>query len=281
MNKKFIDYKDKNIVIQYIQQIISETYNDKVLVNGEYYTVNDNNYGIPHYIAKYLDYMYPALDSVVAQTYEDAKTNNDIDQSKRSLTQPISISNYYLCGSDSTRLSYDVNSSFESNTTYSKIYSKYMCVGSDGSPMYPDGFNKNDMPLFTYWNPSTGLYDVRNNTIFTLESWQKDKDVCELDDLVCSFLLGRVIGPKSSREDILYVQRLLIKDRTLTEQEKGQWKMGNDPAFDMTQTIIDYQRSVASQSMIPNVFVTGYFDPFTEAHALREYGDDYNGILGL
>ena len=57
--------------------------------------------------------------------------------------------------------------------------------------------------------------------------------------------------------------------------------MGNDPAFDMTQTIIDYQRSVASQSMIPNVFVTGYFDPFTEAHALREYGDDYNGILGL
>jgi hypothetical protein len=57
--------------------------------------------------------------------------------------------------------------------------------------------------------------------------------------------------------------------------------MGNDPEFDMTQTIIDYQRSVASQSMIPNVFVTGYFDPFTEAHALREYGDDYNGILGL
>ena len=82
LNKKFIDYKDKNIVIQYIQQIISETYNNKVLVNGEYYTVNDNNYGIPHYIAKYLDYMYPALDPVVAQMYEDAKTNNDIDKTR-------------------------------------------------------------------------------------------------------------------------------------------------------------------------------------------------------
>ena len=57
--------------------------------------------------------------------------------------------------------------------------------------------------------------------------------------------------------------------------------MGNDPTFDMTQTIINYQKSIASKSMVPNVFVTGYFDPFTEAYALREFGEEHNGILGL
>jgi hypothetical protein len=57
--------------------------------------------------------------------------------------------------------------------------------------------------------------------------------------------------------------------------------MGDDPTFDMTQTIINYQKSIASKSMVPNVFVTGYFDPFTEAYALREFGEEHNGILGL
>ena len=74
MNKKFGTYKDKNIVIQYIQKLLYETYNANVLINAEYYTVNDNNYGFPHFISKYLDYMYPPLDEATKQAYEDAKT---------------------------------------------------------------------------------------------------------------------------------------------------------------------------------------------------------------
>ena len=279
LNKKFGTYKDKNIVIQYIQKLLYETYNANVLINAEYYTVNDNNYGLPHFISKYLDYMYPPLDEATKQAYEDAKTSNNLGL--RSTSEPISISNYYLCSNDSRKLYYG-------SSDYMNIYSSKMLLNTNVSETQHDGFfasdyfNKNDMPLFIYKiSENPDKYDIRNNTIYQIDTWLKDKDVCELDDLVSSFLLGRVIGNKSSREDIAYVQRLLIRNRSITEQELGQWKMGDDPTFDMTQTIINYQKSIASKSMVPNVFVTGYFDPFTEAYALREFGEEHNGILGL
>lgn len=278
MNKKFGIYKDKNIVIQYIQKLLYETYNDNVLINAEYYTVNDNNYGLPHFIAKYLDYMYPPLDENTKQAYEDAKINNNLGSI--STSEPISILNYYLCGSNSNKLYYG-------SSDYMNIYSKEMLLRTDvsqttGSFDAQDHFNSSDIPLFIYPNSEIiGKYYIRNNTIYQIDSWLKDKDVCELDDLVTSFILGRVIGNRSSREDIAYVQKLLIKNRSLTDKEIGQWKMGDDPAFDMTQTVINYQKSIASKSMVPNVFVTGYFDPFTEAYALREFGEEHNGILGL
>ena len=279
MNKKFGTYKDKNIVIQYIQKLLYETYNANVLINAEYYTVNDNNYGLPHFISKYLDYMYPPLDEATKQAYEDAKTSNNLGL--RSTSEPISISNYYLCSNDSRKLYYG-------SSDYMNIYSSKMLLNTNVSEEQQPGFfasdyfNKNDMPLFIYKiSENPDKYDIRNNTIYQIDTWLKDKDVCELDDLVTSFLLGRVIGNKSSREDIAYVQRLLIRNRSITEQELGQWKMGDDPTFDMTQTIINYQKSIASKSMVPNVFVTGYFDPFTEAYALREFGEEHNGILGL
>lgn len=293
------NFGDKSLTIQYIQKLISENYNDKVLDNGEYYKVIDNNYGLAHYIARYLDYMYPVLDEDTRNAYEAAKLDNNLGL--RKLYEPISISNYFLCSNNGGKLSYypsdvvtDSNPTpSKRNKKYMDIYSKDMCVKQESAdsglvPYNPYIINQNkyDLPLLVYTTTelSRTEYHVSNNSIYTLDNWVLNKEICELDDLVTSFLLGRVIGPKSSREEIAYVQRLLIRDRNIEERELGVWKIDdpyNPDRYDLGKTIMSYQRSIASNSSVPNVFVTGYFDIFTESCALRENGVEYNGILGL
>lgn len=284
MNKGF---GETSIVIRYIQQYLNENYNDSILVNGEYYTHIDMNYGFAHFIAKYLDYMYPVLDSNVRQEYANINSNN----SYRERTQPISICNYFLCSNKGTRLEFEPvisesTATERTNRIYNQIYNEYMQVrkDSEGLPyVVNDGkyIVKNDLPLFVFKNGES--YSINTNTIFTLEPWDEDKEICGLDDYIMSFLLGRTIGPQSSREDILYAQKLLIRDRNIQNFEKGIWcpPGKENTMFDMTQTVMNYQQNILKTRKYPNIFVTGYFDIFTEAFALKEVGESRNGILGL
>ena len=284
MNKKF---GDESIVIRYIQQYLNENYNDNVLINDQYYTHIDMNYGLAHFIAKYLDYMYPILDETVQQEYDSITSDSPI----RKRTEPISILNYFLCSNKSTRLEFDPELSdsesvAKTNKIYDQIYNEYMQVRMDsgGEPVVINQGKyivQNDLPLFVYKNNSS--YTFNTNIIFTLEGWDKNKSICELDDYITSFLLGRTIGPNSSREDIYRAQKLLIRNRNIQSIEKGIWcpPCKEHTMYDMTQTVMNYQRNILLTQYIPNIFVTGYFDIFTEAFALKEVGEVKNGIFGL
>jgi hypothetical protein len=154
-------------------------------------------------------------------------------------------------------------------------------------PAYNNYIIKNDMPLFSSctYNSDTQqyTYDVNNNIIFTLSGWNKEKEICELDDFVTSYLIGRTITPQSSMEDIYYVQRLLIHDRNITREEKGVWCIqgAEGTEYDLTQTIINYQSNRVN-ALNADIFVTGYFDIYTEAYARKEFivGDE-NAIYGI
>lgn len=313
MRKQF---NDSSITIRYIQQLLNENYNSKISVTGEYYKNFDMNYGFAHYIAKYLDYKYPILDKKTANEYANIPED---DSTIRSIKQPISIMNYFLCNNTSGRLRYDeyyeptqyVKNDEENenkNVIYRDIYNQYMILYGGynddhseyrkTSPLYYEhgrGTNTvkrtyyimNDQPLFSFreYNKETEEYDysVKNNIIFTLSGWTKKKEICEIDDLVASYLIGRTITPNSSMEDIYYAQRLLIRDRNITREEKGIWCLpgAEGTEFDFTQTILNYQSTRVDPLSDNCLFVTGYFDIFTESCALKEIGSDANVIYGL
>ena len=179
--------------------------------------------------------MYPPLDENTKQAYEDAKINNNLGSI--STSEPISILNYYLCGSNSNKLYYG-------SSDYMNIYSKEMLLRTDvsqttGSLDAQDHFNSSDIPLFIYPNSEIiGKYYIRNNTIYQIDSWLKDKDVCELDDLVTSFILGRVIGNRSSREDIAYVQKLLIKMVLLVKLTNSHMKSAEKKLYTVSKLVL-------------------------------------------
>lgn len=286
MNKNF---EDKGLAIQYLQTVLKQTYNTDVFVNSEYYKTFDMNYGFAHYIAKYLDYAYPLLDRMAIHEYNNIELiGNTPNTEERSLYKPISIMNYFLASNNGEKLVYNYISGSES-PIYDDIYNRYMRVwsapsaqtGTDVWKWREEYLKTNDLPLFTF---SDGVgYIVRNNVIFNLQKWDTPKNICEIDDFVASYLLGMVIGPNSSMEDIYYAQKLLIQNREIEEDEKGVWcASGNEGTYkDMTQTVINYQK----QRVIPNssstLFVTGYFDVRTESQILKDIGDVSYGILGL
>lgn len=307
------NFNDSNIIIRYIQQMISESYNSYAKINSEYYETFDMNYGFAHYIAKYLDYMYPILDPITRSEY-----NNISEGTIRNIRQPISVMNYFLCDNQGNRLRYspyfkDANGNpifVDSNNfselykkqryPYNKIYNQYMVVYYDSEndklqPYMGNYFNYKDTPLFITYDKIDNLghynYFVDDNVIFTFSEWANDKQICEIDNFIGSYLLGRTIGPRSSMEDIYYAQRLLIRNRNIEQFEKGIWCPKTDPygnscegtIYDMTQTVMNYQRSIVENSITNNynIFVTGYFDIFTEAYAVKEVGVRSNGILGL
>ena len=77
---------------------------------------------------------------------------------------------------------------------------------------------------------------------------------------------------------------MVIRVMDIQNFEKGIWcPIGYEgsPLYDMTQTVISYQQSLVSTLNTNNIFVTGYFDIFTEACALKEVGAKNHGILGL
>lgn len=303
------NFKDSSIIIQYIQQMLSETYNSSVKINKKYYETFDMNYGLAHYIAKYLDCMYPVLDPIAKSEYESSQKTE-----RRSITDTISVMNYFLCDNKGNKLSYSPmlvskHDSYENlykkynssqYSPYNKIYNQYMVIFdyfdddlTRIEPINDQYFNKKDPPLFLSCEKENGkyVYKADDNVIFRLGNWEKDKDICEIDNFIGSYLLGRTIGPHSSMEDIYYAQKLLIHDRNIEQFEKGLWCPKTDPngipcegsIYDMTQTVLNYQKKIVQNSITNNynIFVTGYFDIFTEAYAIKEVGVRSNGILGL
>ena len=308
------NFGDKSIAIHYIQQLLHDNYNDNVLINGEYYPTVDMNYGLAHFIAKYLDIMYPLLDESAKRDYEVIESNPDTCPDARSISKPISIMNYFLCSNYGDRLMYNPNyyndSTLDENKIpsriYDNIYNRWMRASNlkdsktgtiEFKPKYPRYFINEDPPLFVKAvkekdstdetddgeDNVTWKYYFNQNIIFPLETWQGKKEVCEIDNLVASYLLGRTIGPNSSMEDIYYAQKLLIRDRDIQNFEKGVWcpEGQKGTQYDMTQTVIQYQQSLVSTLNTNNVFVTGYFDIFTEACVLKEVGAKNHGILGI
>ena len=255
MNKKF---GDSGLSIHFIQQLLNETYNSTVHVNGEYYKTFDMNYGLAHFLAKYLDRTYPVLDSATKEDYANIPDGGEV----RPIDKPISIMNYFLCDNKGNRLHFN-------DTIYNTIYNEYMRVPDGGQPLYDGKYMiKTDLPLFTNYDTETHMYSIDDNTIFNMVSTRKQKDICEIDDLVATFLLGRVITPWSSREEIYYVQKLLLGEDNISSKEKGNWNYVRPDGMTLTDIIINFQRQCVNvHSDIP-LIVTGYFDIFTEKAAL-------------
>lgn len=260
-------FGDKNLVVHYIQQFLNETYNPDISVNGEYYKTFDMKYGLTHYIAKYLDMMFPILSPTVQEEYD---TTADKRSTTRDLKKPISILNYFLADNNRHVLTFPLNNS---TNEYDYIYNKYMRVHwNETLHSYVPELNgkymiKNDLPLFTTLVGDT--YQVNDQIAFRLDAWAKPKKICELDDLIVSYLLGRTITPNSSKEDIYYVQKLLITDRELYPGEKGNWncKAPDGTPVSLTDTIMNFQMSCQNNFGATPVLVTGYFDIFTEQQA--------------
>lgn len=279
-------YGDKGVSIHFIQQMLNENYNSKVRVSGEYYKHFDMKYGFAHFIAKYLDQRYPLLDT---QSINEYKTHAETGtQTIRNIEEkPISLLNYFLCNNKGKCLTYDPSDYYSTNNKeYRNIYNQYMVLKQNDSTIEPADelyIVKNDLPLFSFYNDDTGEYSVNNNIIFELSEWDIEKEICEIDDFIASYLFGRTITPHSSMEEIYYAQRLLIRDRVITRDEKGIWCIPGQEGteFDMTQTVINYQKQHVNKLSSRPLFITGYFDIFTEAQALKELGDDPNGICGL
>ena len=267
--------------MSYLQNYLKEDYNRKVKLNGEYYTAQNIDYGMAHYIAKYLDYTYPIIDSTLP----------DIPMKK--LTDVISIKNYFLCDNKGDKLKCFEDIGTNTLTMdYLKLYNTYSVpeavnIGSTDSHEYAyraklingevDMFNYKDTPLFFEYDGTDITY---HDDISYIASWGIEKEVCEIDDLVLSYLMGRTIGPNSSRDEIQYVQSLFLKDFELTRHERGIWH-NEDKRKDLTTVLIDYQRQRVNYNNSLPLFVTGYFDIVTEKYALLDYGVDSNALYGL
>jgi hypothetical protein len=268
MNKHF---GDQSISIHCIQQKLNELYNSDIYVTGEYYKTFDMNYGFAHFVAKYLDREFPVLDSVTKEEYSHIP---DTDE-QRSLSKPISVLNYFLCNNNGEKLRFD-------DAIYKSIYNEYMRVhksteeGHYGQyePIYRGKYMiKNDLPLFTTYNSETGTYSVNDNIIFNMSPWTRKKEICEIDDYIASFLFGQTITPKSSMEDIYYVQKLLIGEDNISRDEKGVWNYVRPDGRTLTDIIIDFQKRCVSKYGSVPIIVTGYFDIFTENAALSQILD--------
>ena len=216
----------------------------------------------------------------------------------------ISIANYFLCDNNGNKLEKDI----KLTATVDNINSvELVPLSTEYRKIYGDDivsiFNILDSPLFVSYtelkNSTTDipsdpinilvkkietyeLIDSINETakkdrIYSLEPWNNNKQICEIDDLVLSYLLGRTITPNSSMEDIYYVQNLFYGEN-IPIQCKGLWV--SDYGC-LTDTIKEYQASYVDPITTNPLFVTGYFDIFTEAALLRDRGEQIYGIYGL
>lgn len=288
-------FKDSALTLTYIQIKLKEQYNPDIIINNEYYISFNNHYGLAHYIAKYLNMMYPPLDSSYSVDLPDSAF-----ATPKKLTDPISIMNYFLCDNMGNKLENNLVGSdidISKNSTMQKLYGNDICAI----------FDINDPPLLTSYDnlidgPQSGQYYIvspyldpllqkieafnyqdrinnlaKEERIYNMEMWETSKSICEIDDLVMSYLLGRTITPSSSREDIYYVQQLFTQS-SIPVESRGIW---NSSFANLTDLIMEYQKSKVSMYSSDPIFVTGYFDIFTEASILKDRGEQTYGIYGL
>lgn len=290
-----LNFGDSSIVLTYLQIKLKEQYNPNVMVTGDYYTVNYNNYGFAHFIAKYLNTMYPP----VGDTYSTDLPDNAFDNPK-TITDTISIANYFLSDNNGNVLKNDLvgpDIQISDTSVFQKIY------GTDISAI----FDIQDPPLMTSYTDLSmkdgqdhyyinspyletllkriehlGYIDrindnAKKDRVYTLPIWETPKQICEIDDLVLSYLLGRTITPESSMEDIYYVQQLFLGS-DIPNADKGKWVSSSG---NLSDSIIQYQKLKVDPYITHPLFVTGYFDIFTEASILRDRGEQTYGIHGL
>jgi hypothetical protein len=291
-----LKFNDITLVLTYIQTKINEQYNPNIIIDNKYYKFFNNNYGMAHFIAKYLNDMYPPM----SNSY-DTELPDDVFNKQRTFSDDISIMNYFLCDNKGNKLQNDlINSNTDEDSLFRDIYGRNIC----------SIFNVDDPPLMTSYtelkawdlnvNPPGGTttnstlkslvnkieilgYEDRINQtakrerIYSLPEWRTEKGICEIDDLVMSYLLGRTITPDSSMEDIYYVQQLLI-GYGIQNSDKGIW---DSESGNLTEILINYQKTHTDSYSTHPLFPTGYFDIFTEASILKERGEVSNGIYGL
>lgn len=290
-----LNFKDSNLLLMYLQIKLKEQYNPNILTTSTYYTTANNNYGFAHFIARYLNTMYPPLMSSstnprgydIDEAYDTATVPDEAFNSTRALTDTISIANYFLCDNRGGKLL--LNTDKDVTTDYTYIYGTDLCgiFNVLDSPLFMNmsdvrNLNSNSkgklIDKITAYGVSEKIDDVaKQDRIYYMPMWNTNKEICELDDLVVSYLLGRTITPNSSAEDIYYVQKLFYGEY-IPEADKGVWASdyGN-----LTDTIKEYQRIRVNPKNTNPMFVTGYFDIFTEASILRDRGEQTYGVHGL
>ena len=287
-----LNFKDKNLALIYMQKMLKEQYNPDVIISGDYYTNINIYYGFAHYVAKYLNTFYPPMfpddykePYFPHESQGDYRTQYDFP---RDITNPVSIANYFLCSNKGFKLK--VPSLTNGGNIITKDENGNPITFSIGESKYIEIYNKylskiadeNDLPLFLkYSNNPDRVFDV-DERVYTLQ-WNTDsstyeKQICEIDDLVYSFLIGRTIGPNSTREEIYYAQQLIIGDLNIAVQDRGLWKSNSG---DLTQLIAKYQMARVNQLDTHPIIVTGYLDIYTEAALLRDGGEKNYGIHGL
>lgn len=256
-----LQYNNQHISLIYFQKLLQETYNNRVIVSGEYYESFNTLYGLGHYIYKYLNYSFP-----IPEKY--AK-DGEIDLN----TDVVSISTYFANDNNGHRLDY-------TDDTYLKTYNPYQ-RGNELGTISKKYIDINDVPIG--YELIDGSVKKVAMKIDTIKPYKIEKGVFEIDDVVASYLFGRTITPWSTREDIYYAQRLILGDGNVPERIKGLWTYGE---YDLTDNIVEFQRRICAlndKNTVSNnkLLITGYFDVFTEARALQNGGIDYNGIHGL
>ena len=257
-----INFNDTHLALTYFQKKLHDTYNDNIKINGKYYTTINNDYGFAHFVAKYLDKAYPPV--------VDNYTGGDVPKSQSDV---ISIMNYFLSDNNGNILKYGT-----SDDNYMMIYNEYHLVGNSS-------FNISDIPLLVSEHVEDREFPYvckpETSKIYPLFKWSSDKRICEIDDFIASYLFGRTITPRSTRDEIFYVQKLFIGESYLHNTEKGVWNPKDFPEHNLTDLIVNYQKSCVNINKDNSVFVTGYFDIFTESHILLDKGVSSNGICGL
>lgn len=275
-----IKFNDKNIILKFLQIKLKEHYNPDVKVNSTYYTTVNDKYGFTHYIAKYLTDTYPPLDTTAYSSRIPASYDT-----VRSLTEPISVTNYFLCSNNGDKLRGDIQTNADGTKYYVDPYYEQI-YGSYYNRRYVTDFkdppilcrleNSSDFNMVVTTFPDVNTKFAAYQNIYTLQKWTTPKDKCEIDDYILSYLLGRTITPWSSREDIYYVQKLLIGD--IEPVNRGIW---NSSQGNLTELIMSFQRSCVTRHSNVPIFVTGYFDIYTEQLLLDMRGEMSNVFYGL
>ena len=312
------NFNDKSMILNYLQIKLKEQYNPNIIINNEYYKNILSKYGFAHYIARYLNVMYPPMDNTYNISYEQDTVFAETKQP----TDCISVMNYFLCDNKGNKLQndyiFDPTSTSESSI-YKQIYGNDVCalfdvfdpplfmtyedlltIPNTNIPYINSKYRTNLLNKINYWNLKddyTLEYDseteeykykiikygpittiAKKDRIYYLSKWKKDKKICEIDDYILSYLMGRTITPYSSMESIYYVQKLMITSNTIAVKDRGIW---NSPSGNLTDIIINYQRNKINQYSTTPIFVTGYFDIYTEASVLRDRGEQTYGIYGI
>lgn len=276
-----LNFKDDNLALIYVQTKLKENYNSDIIVTGDYYTAFNKNYGFAHYVFKYLNTFFPPLGT---NSY-DVNVADDNFNIPKNPTDVISIANYFASDNKGNKLRFPRWADDDNHTLFPKENDVYWTTHPE-QLVYKNIYSRYigkvvkryDMPIFTKYSDNRIDYPNKADRIYNLYMWRTNKEICEIDDLVMSYLLGRTITPNSSMEDIYYAQVLLLGENNIAVNDRGLWISDSG---DLTNIIATYQASRMNVDTTHPLFVTGYLDIYTEAQLLKDRGEQLYGVHGL